>query len=69
MVVNGGEKGNLRKIIGKNYLWVGPNQESQSFVSDMVVEKKTLGKSVEKLLLGWLNLRIPRFSFGYDGEW
>ena len=40
MVVNGGEEENLRKIIGKNYLWVGPIQESQGFVLDMVVGKK-----------------------------
>ena len=52
MVVNGGEKGNLRKIIGKNYLWVGPIQEPQGFVIDMVVEENTSGKSLEKLLWG-----------------
>ena len=69
MVVNGGEEENLRKIIGKNYLWVGPIQESQGFVLDMVVVEKTSGKSVEKTTLGWLTLRIPRFSLGYDCKW
>ena len=52
MVVNGGEEENLRKIIGKNYLWVGPIQEPQGFVIDMVVEENTSGKSLEKLLWG-----------------
>ena len=52
MVVNGSEEENLRKIIGKNYLWVGPIQEPQSFVIDMVVEENISGKSLEKLLWG-----------------
>ena len=52
MVVNGGEEENLRKIIGKNYLWVGPIQESQGFVLDMVVGKKLQENLWKKLLWG-----------------
>ena len=36
----------------ENYLWVGPIQEPQGFVIDMVVEENISGKSLEKLLWG-----------------
>ena len=59
MVVNGGEEENLRKIIGKNYLWVGPIQESQSFVLYMVV-----GKNFKKICgnnyFGVVQLKNPK---------
>ena len=31
--------------------------------------RKHFRKIIGKTTLGWLTLRIPRFSFGYDGEW
>ena len=36
----------------ENYLWVGPIQETQGFVIDMVVGENISGKSLEKLLWG-----------------
>ena len=31
--------------------------------------RKHFRKIIGKTTLGWLTLRIPRFGFGYDGEW
>ena len=59
MVVNGGEEENLRKIIGKNYLWVGPIQESQGFVLDMVVGKE-LQEICGKNYFGVVQLKNPK---------
>ena len=59
MVVNGGEEENLRKIIGKNYLWVGPIQESQGFVLDMVVGKN-FKKICGKNYFGVAQLKNPK---------
>ncbi len=52
MVVNGSEEENPRKITGKNYLWVGPIQESQGFVLDMVVGKELQENLWKKLFSG-----------------
>ena len=52
MVVNGGEKGNLRKIIGKKTTYGWGQFKKHKAVIDMVVEENTSGKSLEKLLWG-----------------
>ena len=59
MGVNGGEEENLRKITGEIYLWVGPIQESQGFVLDMVVGKE-LQEICGKSYFGVVQLKNPK---------
>ena len=71
MVVNGGEKQNLRKFIPKYYFGLGQFENHMALFEIWwwMVEKslkKIIGK---KLSLGWFNLRILKLCFGYGGEW